>query len=358
MEKEKTLSFIRELSNANGPSGFEDEVLDLLRCYGEGLGEWKEDSMRNLYLRRGACKEGKPTLMLDAHSDEVGFMVRAIRPNGTLEFITIGGWVASCVSAHKVRVRNNKGQWLPGVIASKPPHFLSEADKKLAPEISSMIIDMGAVSDKEIIENYGISIAAPVVPDVFFEYHSDRDLMVGKAFDDRLGCAAIISVLRELAGAELPLNITGAFSSQEEVGLRGATVTAQIVKPDIAIAFEGTPADDTVVDSYLIQTALRKGPMLRHIDNRMITNPRFQRFALDLARKKGIPVQEAIRTGGSTDGGVIHTIGKAVPTIVIGIPARYIHTHYSLASYSDFENAVRLACEVIRNLDEITVAGF
>ena len=358
MDKEKTLSLIGELSNARGISGFEDEVLNVLRRHGDGLGEWKEDSMRNLYLRRPARKEGMPVLMLDAHSDEVGFMVRAIRPNGTLDFHPIGGWVTSNIPAHKVLVRNNKGQWLPGITASKPPHFLSEAERKLAPEISNMTIDLGAGSDREIIEDYGISIAAPVVPDVSFEYQSDHDLMTGKAFDDRLGCAALITALRELAGEDLGVNVTGAFASQEEVGLRGAIVTAQVVKPDIAIAFEGTPADDTVVDSYLSQTALRKGPMLRHIDGEMITNPRFQRFALNAARGKGIPVQEAVRTGSATDGASIHTSGKAVPTIVIGIPARYIHTHYCISSYSDFENAVHLACELIRSLDEKVIAGF
>ena len=358
MDKQKTIDFIRELSNAPGVSGFEDEALTVIRRYGEGLGEWSEDAMRNLYLRSPDWKEGRPVLMIDAHSDEVGFMVRAIRSNGTLDFVPLGGWVASNVGAHRVRVRNDLGEWLPGIIASKPPHFLSEAEKKQAPELGGMVIDMGASSDREIREDYHISIAAPVVPDVVFEYHADHDVMMGKAFDDRLGSAAIVSTFRELAGAALNVNVTGAFAAQEEVGLRGATVTAQTVKPDIAIAFEGTPADDTVVESYLVQTALKKGPMLRHIDARMITNPRFQRFALDLAREKGIPVQEAIRTGGATDGGVIHLTGKAVPVIVIGIPARYIHTHYGFASYSDYENSVRLACELIRSLDEKVIAGF
>jgi putative aminopeptidase FrvX len=151
---------------------------------------------------------------------------------------------------------------------------------------------------------------------------------------------------------------TGAFAAQEESGLRGAKVTAQTVQPDIAICFEGCPADDTVVDPYAVQTAIRKGPMLRHIDASMITNPRFQRFALDLARSKGIPVQEAVRTNGSTNGGPIHLTGKAVPVIVIGIPVRYIHTHYGIAAYSDFENSVKLAGEIIRTLDQQTIAGF
>jgi len=358
MDKQKTLALIKELSEAPGVSGFEDEVLGVIRRHGEGLGEWEEDAMRNLCLRRKGWKEGKPTLMIDAHSDEVGFMIRAIRPNGTLDFVPLGGWVPYCLPAHKVMVRNSLGEWIPGIIASKPPHFLSDSEKKQAPEISDMVIDVGASGDREIREDYRIVIGAPAVPAVSFEYHTQHDIMMGKAFDDRLGCAAILSVLRELAAEELAVNVTGAFAVQEETGLRGATVTGQTVKPDVAIVFEGTPADDTVMESYAVQAALKKGPMLRHFDSRMITNPRFQRFALDTAGKKGVPVQEAVRTSGATNGGAIHLSGKAVPVIVISIPARYIHTHYSVSSYSDFENAVRLACEVIRGLDGKCVAGF
>ena len=150
MDKQKTIAFINELSDAPGVPGFEDEILKILRRHGDGLGEWDEDAMRNLYLRRPLRKEGLPTLMIDAHSDEVGFMVRAIRPNGTLEFIPLGGWVASNVSAHRVLVRNDHGEWLPGIVASKPPHYLSEAEQKLAPELTKMVIDVGAKSDREI----------------------------------------------------------------------------------------------------------------------------------------------------------------------------------------------------------------
>jgi putative aminopeptidase FrvX len=358
MDKQKNLALIQELSDAPGAPGFEDEVLDVIRRHGEGLGEWKEDAMRNLYLRRPDWKEGRPVLMVDAHSDEVGFLIRNIRSNGTLDFITLGGWVPYCVPAHKVRVRNNKGEWIPGIISSKPPHYLSESERKQTPEISDMVIDLGASSEKEIREEYHISIAAPVVPDVVFEYRENHGIMIGKAFDCRLGCAAMVSTFRELAADELSVNLCGAFSVQEEMGLRGAVVTAQTVKPDIAIVFEGSPADDTFGDPASAQTALKKGPMLRHFDMRMITNPRFQRFALNTAREKGIPVQEAIRTGGSTDAGMIHTTGKAVPVIVISVPTRYIHTHYSISAYSDYENAVRLACAVIRGLDENVIMGF
>ena len=357
MDKQKTLSFITELSNAPGVPGFEDEVLAVIRRYGDGLGEWDEDAMRNLYLCRAGQKEGRPTLMIDAHSDEVGFMIRAVRPNGTMEFVPLGGWVAANVGAHRVLVRNDSGEWLPGIVASIPPHYLSEAEQKFTPDIARMVIDVGAKCDREIREDYRISLGAPVVPDASFEYNQDRDIMIGKAFDNRLGCAAIISVLKKLGGAELPVNITCAFAAQEEVGYRGANVTAQTVKPDIAIVFEGCPADDTFQEPHLIQTAFKRGPMLRHIDTGMITNPRFQRFTLATARKYGIPVQEAVRIGSYTNGAVIHTTYKAVPVIVIGIPVRYIHTHYGIASFADYENAVNLAYEVICGLDEKMIAG-
>ena len=185
-----------------------------------------------------------------------------------------------------------------------------------------------------------------------------RDLMIGKAFDCRLGCAALVQTLDLLAGKDLAVDVTGAFAVQEEMGMRGAAVTANRVKPDAAIVFEGCPADDTVAEPWLVQTAIHKGPMLRHLDARMITNPRFQRYALDLAEELGIPVQESVRTGGSTNGGAIHLSNLGVPVIVIGIPVRYIHTHYGLAALADVEDAARLACALLEGLDGARIGGF
>jgi putative aminopeptidase FrvX len=356
MDKQKTLAMIAEISNAPGVSGFEDEAVQAIKKHSQGLGETHEDAMRNYYIKRGGGD--LPVLQLDAHSDEVGFMVKAIKPNGTLDFITLGGWVPANVGAHKVLIRNARGVWIPGIVASRPPHYLSEAERKAPPDIAAMSIDVGASSDREIIEDYQIPVAAPVVPDTVFSYDEQHDIMVGKAFDNRLGCAAVIAALRELEGKELGTALTGAFAAQEEVGLRGAKVTAQRVNPDIAICFEGCPADDTVVDPYAAQTAVKKGPMLRHIDAGMITNPRFQAFALKCAGEKQIPVQAAVRSGGSTNGAAIHLSGKAVPVIVVGIPVRYAHTHYGVSSYADFENAVKLACEIIGRLDKATIENF
>lgn len=358
MDKQTALKMIAEISNANGVSGFEDDVVAAIVPYAESVGDTKVDRMRNVFIRRKENTGGRPVVQLDAHSDEVGFMVQAICPNGTLRIIPIGGWVSHNIPAHKVWVRNRYGKYIPGLTASKPPHFMTEQERKAPLDIKDITVDVGAVSREEAIEVYGIRIGEPVAPDVTFTYSEDTDLMVGKSFDCRLGCAAILKTMHELAGKELAVDIVGACASQEEVGVRGATVTAQVIQPDIAIVFEGCPADDTCVEPYMVQTAIKRGPMLRHIDARMITNPRYQRYALDLAEQLGIPVQDAVRSAGSTNGAAIHLTGRGVPTIVIGVPVRYAHTHYGISAYADFDNAVKLACEILKRMDADLVESF
>ncbi|MBH1939506.1 M42 family peptidase [Mobilitalea sibirica] len=358
MNKLNTIKMITELSNAKGISGFEDDVVALIRNYCEGFGTIKEDTLRNLYLYYKNNIGNRPIVQLDAHSDEVGFMVQGIKPNGTLQIIPIGGWVTNNIPAHKVWVKNAEGEYIPGIVASKPPHFMSEQEKKSALDIKQITVDVGATSKEEAIKEYKIRIGEPIVPCVDFEYQDKHDLMIGKAFDNRLGCGMVISTLHALEGENLEVDIVGAFASQEEVGTRGSIVTSRTIQPDIAIVFEGCPADDTCVNEYEIQTAIKKGPMLRHIDSRMITNPRYQRFALDLAEKHGIPVQEAVRAGGSTNGASIHLSNQGVPTIVIGVPVRYAHTHYGISSYHDYDCGVKLACEIVRSLNKEVIERF
>ena len=352
------LKMISALSNAFGPSGFEDDVVALARSFVPQSARIEEDCLCNLYIYRPENTGRRPVLQLDAHSDEVGFMVQAIRPNGTLKFIPLGGWVNSNIPAHKVKVRARDGSLISGVTAAKPPHFMTAEEKTRMPALEEMSIDVGASSPEEAKERFGIRVAAPAAPDVAFEYDEKHDLMIGKAFDNRLGCAAILAALEQLAGEQLAVDVVGAMAAQEEMGTRGANVTARHVKPDIAIVFEGCPADDTVVEPWLSQTAIHRGPMLRHIDARMITNPRFQRWALDLAEELKIPVQEAVRTGGATNGAPIHLSNQGVPCIVIGFPVRYIHSHYGIASLADFENGVTLAAEIIKRLDAERIRQF
>lgn len=358
LNKEQELNMIKQLTEAKGVSGFEDDVVNLLRGYGEGLGTLKEDSLRNLFIYRKENKGRRPLVQLDAHSDEVGFMVQAIRNTGTLQIIPLGSWITSNIPAHKVMVRNGEGEYIPGIVGSKPPHFMTEQERKSPIDFRQLTVDVGATSAKEAVEDYKIRIGEPIVPCAEFEYLEKHDIMMGKAFDNRIGCAGLISTLKLLEGEDLQVDVVAGIASQEEVGARGSLVTTRVIKPDIAIVFEGCPADDTFVDSYEVQTMLKKGPMLRHIDKKMITNPRYQRFALDLAAKKGIAVQEAVRSMGSTNAAHIHLSNEGIPTIVIGVPVRYAHTHYGIISYFDYENSVMLACEILRTLNEELIKSF
>ncbi len=354
MDKKELLRLAEELSNAPGAPGFEDDVVAALRPWTEKYGQLEEDKLRNLYCFRSENRGGRPVVMLDAHTDEVAFMVRAIKPDGTLRFAPLGSWVNSAVAGHRVLVRNALGEYIPGITTTTPPHY-NAGD---ALDIDGMSIDVGASSPEEAVRDYHIRIGEPVVPDARFQYDEAHGLMNGKAFDCRLGCAAAVQTLDLLKGEALKVDVTAAWPCQEEMGMRGANVTANRVKPDVAIIFEGCPADDTCAESYMVQTAIRKGPMLRYIDRAMITHPRFQRFALDLAEKRGIPVQTAVRTGGATDGAPVHLSNLGVPCIVIGIPVRYAHTHYGFSAYSDMENGALLAAELLRALDADVIAGF
>lgn len=352
MKDQALVKRIGTLSDANGVSGFEEEVVDRVL---EGVQDLSVsvDSFNNTILRRKGDK--KPyTVLIEGHSDEVGFMVSSIQDNGTLSFLPVGGWDSESIVSAILRVRNRDGVYIKGVVGSVPPHYRKNKEGGKTP-VSELFIDVGASSRKECMEDFKISIGAPVVPDTTFTYDQAHDLLCGKAFDNRLGVAAVLEVLEALKEKDLQVNVVGAICCQEEVGSRGASAIAHRVKADLAIIFEGAPADDTIPGLAYPQTALGQGPMLRHIDARMITHPRFQRYALDLAHQAGIPCQEAVRAGGGTDGAPIHISNETVPSIVVGVPVRYAHTCLGLSKLSDFKNACRLACQLIEGLDDTRV---
>ena len=340
---QQALSLLEELSNAKGPSGFEDETAAVAHRWCAPFATTRENSLRNVYITPKANQGQGPRIMLDAHSDEVGFMVHSIRPNGTLRFVALGGWNVGSLASSKVLVRNSEGKYLPGVIAAKPVHFMSASEKASAgaADISSLSIDIGAVGAKDAAE-----------------YDEEHDLMFGKAFDCRIGCAALIETLRRLRDEKLDVDVVGVLSSQEEVGERGMKVAVNHIKPQIAICFEGCPADDTFTEPYAVQTAFKKGPMLRFMDKSIICTPRYQRYALDLAEKRGLMAQASVREGGGNNGAIVHTSLDGIPSIVIGVPVRYIHSVHGIASYYDFEATVKLAVEIVKSMNGDIIKSF
>ena len=351
-EKER----IEHRSNLFGPSGFEDEVSDYV-CAELGSLGLQKDHMRNL---SGAFGTDGPLVMLDAHLDEVGLIVQAIKPDGTMRFLTLGRMAPEAVAACSFRIRTDQGTYVPAVVACKPPHFRSSLEKNMPLDISSMVLDCGT-SSKEETEALGISIGSPAAPDVVCRYDQNLHRFYGKAFDCRIGVAAEIETLKRLEREgfdHLSCRVGASFAVQEEVGERGVLVNASRLQPDVMICFEGCPADDTFTEPYAIQTALKKGPMIRFMDCSIICSPRYQRYTLDLAAEKGIPVQASVREGGGNNGAVINTSLDGIPVIVIGVPVRYIHSHYGITSYYDFEASVRLAVEVVRSMNAEVIDSF
>jgi len=352
------LKLIQELTNAKGPSGFEDEVVTVARKYAGEFANIEEDRMRNVYFYRKKNTGNKPVVMLDAHSDEVGFMVHSIRPCGTLRVVNLGRWTNSTLPASKVKVRNSEGKWISGVFVNKPAHFRSAADNKAELQISELSIDIGACSAEEARDVFKIRMGEPVVSAAEFEFDEENGLMFGKSFDCRIGCAALIETMKRLNDAELDVDVVGVLSSQEEVGERGAKVSVNHIRPDVAICYEGCPADDTFTEPYAIQTALKKGPMFRHMDVSVICSPRLQRFVLDLAAEKNLLVQESVREGGGNDAAVIQTALDGIPAVTAGVPVRYIHAMNCITSYQDFEATVQLITEAVKNLNRDVINRF
>lgn len=340
---------IKQFSNAFGVSGFEDEVVALAKAEMQDICDMHEDRMRNLHMKmRG--NQGDVRIHFDAHSDEVGFMIQAIRPNGMMHFLPLGGWDPKNIVSNKVWIMNKTGGLVEGVVCSKPPHFMQESDKAAVLSFEDMYIDVGAVSDEEVLHAYGIGIGSPVVPAVECTYQEAHETFIGKAMDCRIGCAALLQTVKELKAMDVQHCISATLTSQEEVGERGMQCAISQIAADVVIAFEGCPADDTFHEPCMIQSGLKKGPMLRHFDRSMITHPRFQRYALDIAKKYHIPVQESVRKGGGTNGGITHVAQQGIPTIVIGIPVRYAHASFGIVAWEDYRNAIELAKEIAKNI--------
>ena len=349
----KGLQLLESLTQAHSIPGHEDEVREIfineLRDYGE-LGSDKNGSV---YCTRG--KKG-PRVLVAGHMDEVGFKVQNILPNGYLKMVPLGGWWGHTLLAQRVVVKNRHGEKIIGTIASSPPHFLSEAERNRVMGISQMFVDIGARSRQEV-EDWGIHLGDPICPWSPWTPMRQPGWYLTKAFDNRVGMAGVIQVGQGLTPEHCQLIVAG--SVQEEVGLRGAKTLAHVTQPDVAIVLEGPPADDTPgMPLSESQGVLGGGVQIRLHDPSAIMNPRLAQFAIDLARQEGIPHQVTVRASGGTDAGSFHLAGAGVPSVVLGTPARYIHSHNAIICAADYHAMVALTQAMLSHLDEETVKSF
>ncbi len=338
---------LKTLCEAFGPPGFEDEVREIIRDIAAPLSDRiEEDPVGNLT----AWRKGKSDdiVMLDAHTDEVGFIVSHVDEKGFVRFAPLGGWDARQFPGSRVTLKGKAG-YLHGAIGFKPPHITKpeERSKALPPE--DLAIDIG-VSSRSEAADLGVVPGTPgVLEGPLVELPGGR--LLGKAFDDRAGCTAALAVLDRLKGEELPYTLAVNFATSEELGLRGAKVSAYRIAPKIALVLETTTAGDFPgVPAHQSPCEMGKGVAITVADRTMITSPRMLRFLTEVAQGKNIPYQMKQPLFGGTNAGEIHLSRSGVLTGVLANPARYIHGPSSLLDFADFESQIELAVAALEAL--------
>ncbi|MGV3488998.1 MAG: M42 family metallopeptidase [Tuberibacillus sp.] len=348
---QETRALFKTLTELPGTSGFEGEVRAFMK---EQLSKYSDeiiqDNLGSIFGVKKGPKDG-PRVMVAGHMDEVGFMVTQITENGMLRFQTLGGWWSQVLLAQRVQVITPNGP-VVGVISSIPPHLLSDEMRKKPMEIKNMLIDIGA-DDKEDAIKIGIKPGQPIVPICPFTPMANEKKILAKAWDNRYGCGLAIELLKEVQNESLPNQLYSGANVQEEVGLRGAQTAAHMIKPDIFYALDASPANDMSGDKNEFGQ-LGKGTLLRIFDRSYVTHRGMREFVLDTAETHHIPYQYFVSMGG-TDAGRVHLSNNGVPSAVIGICSRYIHTSASIIHVDDYAAAKALLVELVKATDKTTV---
>lgn len=349
-----TLTMLKDLTDAKGIPGNEREVREVMKKYITPFAdEISTDGLGSLIAKKVGQEDG-PKIMVAGHLDEVGFMVTQIDDKGFLRFQTVGGWWSQVMLAQRVTVVTNRGE-ITGVIGSKPPHILTPEARKKPVDIKDMFIDIGASSRKEA-EDWGVRPGDMVTPYFEFTVMNNEKMLLAKAWDNRIGCAIAIDVLKNLQNETHHNVVYGVGTVQEEVGLRGARTAAQTIEPDIAFGVDvGIAGDTPGVTAKEAQGKLGEGPQIILYDASMVSHKGLRDFVTGVADELNIPYQFDSMAGGGTDSGAIHVTSKGVPALSITIATRYIHSHSSILHRDDYENAVKLITEVIKRLDRKTV---
>ncbi len=339
--------YLEAYTNAHGVPGFEEEVAELLRGSLSSWGEKSSDKNGSTAFSKGS---GDKHIMIAAHMDEVGFRIQNVNSSGYIKFVPVGGWWGHTLLAQRVIIKTKSGKKILGIIGSKPVHFLPKTERTKVLALSDMYIDVGADSKKEV-EEMGIRLGDPIAPETSFSAMSKEGRFNAKAFDNRVGCAALPQVSDLLPDGIKNVRLSLAATVQEELGKRGARSISSVLKPDYAIVLEGTPADDTPgFSSDESQGEVGKGVQIRLHDPSAIMSPFLVDLAINTAEKMNIPHQIAVRTSGGTDAGAFAYANEGIPSIVLGVPARYIHTHNSIIDINDHVAMVKLAVEMSKNL--------
>lgn len=334
---------LEKLSNAHGVAGNEIGVAKLLKEeLAPYVDEFQSDYLGNLIAIKGKDKEG-PKVMIAAHMDEVGLMITSIERNGLLKFRPVGGIDPRVLVSKPIRIGDNS---VRGVIGAKPIHLQKPGEREVALGFDQLFIDIGAKSDDEAKRQVKLGDYCSFET----EFKKINEILCkGKAFDDRVGCSILAEILKE----DFPFPIYAAFTVQEEVGLRGATVAAYTINPDIAIVLEGTSASDVPESvEHRFSTSLGKGPALSVIDASIIVQKNLLKEVVKVAEKNNIKFQYRQTAVGGNDAGKIHLTREGIDTFTISVPCRYIHSPVSLMNLEDYQGSLKLVSCILKEIAE------
>ncbi len=343
------LQNLKELSEAFGISGYEDDIVEILKEKFKKHAKVLRDRIGSVIAQKTG-KSDSPKIMFAAHMDEIGFMVKEVTKEGFIKFLPIGGWWDGNLPGMRVLIKNKKGECIPGVIGLKPIHELSPEERKKLPEIEHMYIDVGATKSFQVSEKLGIKAGDPIMPVGTFQQMANSDLLLAKAWDDRVGCALLVDMLQELSAIEHPNTVYLVGTVQEEVGLRGAKTSASLIQPDFAFALDVSICRDTPGNGADANEKLGAGVAILIYDRTMIPHKNLRDFVIEIAETNNIPYHLTSIKGGY-DTGAIHLTNFGVPSLALGIPTRYVHSASSIISYEDYENLLKLTILIVKNLN-------
>ncbi len=343
VNRENIITIQKELSNLIGCPGREEEVTDYLLLKLEQLDvdkAWIDPLGNVLAIKEGSDPNGL-RILLDAHVDEVGFMITHISDDGFIYITPLGGVDKRLMLSTLLQFQNEDRERTIGVVSSTPPHFTKPDEREKVPDITEMFVDIGCKTKEEVIER---KLDIGSVGTFYIEcIQLNEDILLGKAFDDRTGCNIILQVLESLKGEKIPNTLLINFAVQEEVGLRGAKAAAYTLEPNIALAIENTSANDVPnVSIPKVSTKIGEGPAITTADRSLIVPKTIIDRIKKAAEIDDIKWQYKKSVTGGTDAGSISLTRSGIPSGVVAVPCRYIHASAGLLNVEDIENAIKL----------------
>ena len=347
-----SVQLLQRLADAPGPPGAEDAVRAIMvqEMKPSVTAPIRYDGMGSVIAQVGSRG---PRIMIDAHMDELGGLVRRIGPNGQLTMQMLGGWLDQALVDQRWTILGSKGP-VEAVTGIRDIHVATPAERTQVIPRDTIFLDIGARTPAEAAA-MGIEPGDPIVPDSPFRVMNGSDNYLGKAWDDRIGCAVLLEAMQRLAKRPHNNQLFFVATTQEEIGLRGARTAANLVKPDLGLALEGGIANDQGGHPEETQAHLGGGPGIFLYDSSAIPNRKLVRFVEETAKENNIPLQLDLVQGYGDDSSEMQESGIGAPTLNIVVPVRYTHAHNGIVNRADFDRTVDLMVDLLEHLDQTTV---